>query len=65
MKLVLASGSPRRKELLEQIALRFQVNVVDMDESMLEGENAVQHVERLAREKARRSFEQPKAETNP
>ena len=58
MKLVLASGSPRRKELLEQIALRFQVHVVDMDESMLAGENAVQHVERLAREKARRGFEQ-------
>ncbi|MDC3415674.1 Maf family protein [Aquibacillus salsiterrae] len=33
MKLILASGSPRRKELLEQVSFRFEVLTTDVDES--------------------------------
>ncbi len=57
-RLILASASPRRKELLEQIGLEFQVRAVDMDESMLPGETVLQHVKRLALEKARLGYEQ-------
>ena len=57
-KLILASASPRRKELLEQIGFEFQVHALDMDESMLPGETVLQHVKRLALEKARLGYEQ-------
>ena len=55
--LVLASSSPRRRELLEQIGVEFQVQPVDMDESMQPGEGVQQHVKRLAIEKARLGYE--------
>lgn len=51
--LVLASASPRRRRLLEQIGLRFEVDPAVVDEAALPGESAAEHVERLAREKAR------------
>lgn len=51
--IVLASMSPRRRQLLEQIGLTFDVMAADLDESMLPGEDAVTHVRRLALEKAR------------
>jgi septum formation protein len=51
--IVLASLSPRRRQLLEQIGLAFDVLPADLDESALPGEDAVSHVERLALEKAR------------
>jgi septum formation protein len=60
--LVLASGSPRRSELLEQIGLSFQVHAVDMDESMLPGEAVLEHVNRLALAKARLGYRQLAAE---
>jgi len=63
-KLILASASPRRKELLEQIGVEFHVHAVDMDESMLPGETALQHVKRLALEKARLGFEQVSQQEN-
>lgn len=50
--LVLASSSPRRKELLAQIGLAFTVQPVDVDESILPGEDPAHYVERLARAKA-------------
>ncbi|MFT4530872.1 MAG: septum formation protein, partial [Thalassolituus oleivorans] len=31
--LILASGSPRRRELLAQIGVRFEVDVADIDET--------------------------------
>jgi septum formation protein len=52
MKLILASSSPRRKELLEQIGLRFEVVPGGVDEKIKDGENPVEHVLRLAEEKA-------------
>jgi len=56
-KLILASASPRRRELLQQIGVEFHVHPVDMDESMRPGETVLQHVKRLAIEKARLGYE--------
>ncbi|MDG5499270.1 Maf family protein [Marinobacter sp. BGYM27] len=49
---VLASASPRRRELLEQIGLSFSVLPVNIDETPLQDERADHYVERLARQKA-------------
>lgn len=51
--LVLASISPRRRQLLEQVGLAFDVVPADVDEAVLPGEEPAPHVERLALEKAR------------
>lgn len=53
MALVLASASPRRKELLRQIGVQFSVRPVDVCEDVLPGEAASAYVKRLALEKAR------------
>lgn len=50
--LVLASGSPRRRDLLDQLGLRFDVRPPDVDESVRPGEDGPTYVERLARAKA-------------
>ena len=50
--LVLASASPRRREILDQLGLEFSVIPSGIDERMLDGETPQQHVPRLAREKA-------------
>ena len=49
----LASSSPRRRELLAQLGVRFDVLHPHVDESALVGESAEQYVVRLALEKAR------------
>ena len=51
-KLVLASQSPRRAELLTQMGLPFEVVVADIDESRQAGESPHAYVERLAVGKA-------------
>ena len=51
-KIVLASGSPRRRELLTQIGVDFHVQPVDIDESELFGEAPDEYVRRLAVGKA-------------
>lgn len=51
-RLVLASGSPRRRELLEGLGLDFLVRPVDLDETPRPGEKPEPYVLRLAREKA-------------
>ena len=48
----LASHSPRRRELLAQIGVKFEVIDVDVDEALTAGESARAYVERLARAKA-------------
>lgn len=53
MSLYLASQSPRRRELLEQIGVRFQLLAIDVDESTQSGEAAEDYVARLAAAKAR------------
>src|SRR6185437_9354864 len=50
--LVLASASPRRRELLAQAGFQFTVAPASIDEDLRLGENAVAYVTRLAREKA-------------
>ena len=50
--LYLASGSPRRRELLAQIGVPFSVVSAPIDETPLPNESAPAYVERLARAKA-------------
>jgi septum formation protein len=50
--LVLASSSPRRRELLGLLGLKPEVIPADIDESVRPGEQPVPYVERLARGKA-------------
>lgn len=50
--LILASSSPRRRELLNQVGMAYQVIVADIDESIRPGEDAGEYVCRMAREKA-------------
>lgn len=50
--LVLASGSPRRRELLAQLGVPFDVRVADVDETPRPGEDAEALVRRLAVAKA-------------
>ncbi len=50
--LILASSSPRRKELLQQLGLDFEIYSPDIDESVLEGELVEAYVQRLAEVKA-------------
>jgi septum formation protein len=49
--LVLASASPRRREILGQLGVRFRVEPSGIDERMLPGEGVEAHVARLARDK--------------
>jgi septum formation protein len=51
--LVLASGSPRRHELLRQLGLDFEAVAPDVDETPLPGERPIDLVRRLADAKAR------------
>jgi nucleoside triphosphate pyrophosphatase len=50
--LVLASASPRRRALLEQLGIPLRIDPAHLDEKVREGEPAEQYVLRLAREKA-------------
>ena len=51
-RLILASGSPRRAELLRQIRIDFQVSVPDVDETPFADEDPEAYVLRMARSKA-------------
>jgi nucleoside triphosphate pyrophosphatase len=52
-RLVLASQSPRRRELLEQLGLALEVRPAFTDEAVLPGEDARTYAARVAHEKAR------------
>jgi septum formation protein len=54
--IILASGSPRRKELLEQVKLTFEIIVSDIDEVMNEKDKPSDIVQSLAQQKARDIF---------
>jgi septum formation protein len=56
--LLLASNSPRRRQLLGMGGWSFAVQVADVDESQLPGESPGDYVLRLAEAKARASAEQ-------
>ena len=51
--LILASGSPRRRELLQSMGLSFTVLATDTDESRRDNEKPIEFVTRLAQDKAR------------
>jgi len=51
-RIILASASPRRADVMRQIGLEPEVRPSDVDESYLPGETPAEHVERLARAKA-------------
>ncbi len=53
MAVILASGSPRRKELMNHITDKFSVIVSDADESLPEGESVEETVKNLALAKAK------------
>ena len=52
MRVILASGSPRRRELLARIAWPYEVRPADVDETQRPGEEPEAYVRRLADEKA-------------
>lgn len=56
-KLILASSSPRRAEILRTVGWPFEAWPVDIDEARQPDEEAVRYVERLATEKARAAAE--------
>jgi septum formation protein len=55
--LILASGSPRRRELLGLTGLSFKLAQADIDETPHPGESAADYTVRLSREKARAVME--------
>ena len=52
MDIILASGSPRRRELLTSAALDFQTMSVDIDESPLANESPQDYIQRMVASKA-------------
>jgi nucleoside triphosphate pyrophosphatase len=55
MRLILASGSPRRAELLKAAGFEFDIRVTDIDEEPRPGEAPREYVLRVARDKAIRA----------
>ena len=55
-QITLASASPRRRELLQQIQVSYVMLPVNIDESALSGEEPEQQVQRLAQQKAAAGF---------
>ena len=55
--LILASASPRRRELLAQAGFTFEVRPAHVNEDPKPGEDAIAYVTRLAREKAQAVFD--------
>jgi septum formation protein len=60
VSVILASGSPRRREILGDMDLRFEVITSDIEEEFLDGESAVDGTKRLALDKGL-----PVAKNNP
>jgi len=53
LKIILASGSPRRKELLAWAGVSFEIVISDVDETLIKGESPSKMVRRLSQEKAK------------
>ncbi len=62
-RLMLASASPRRAELLRQIGVEFSINPVDLDERVEPGEAPETYVRRLALAKAQAVRQNPGSES--
>jgi septum formation protein len=63
--LVLASASPRRRELLTQAGYTFTVHPAQIPEDPLPGEDPIAYVVRLARQKAETIFRELTSENSP
>lgn len=57
-RLVLASASPRRRELLAQAGFSFEVNPAHVNEDVRQDEDPLAYVVRLARDKAQAVYQQ-------
>jgi septum formation protein len=57
MALILASSSPRRRQLLRRAGIKFLSRPAGVDESLRTGETVEAYVRRMAREKARNAAE--------
>ena len=64
MKLILASGSPRRHELLTRAQLDFTVMSVDIDETPHANESPKDYIERMVATKAEAALQQLNKELN-
>ena len=51
MKIILASGSPRRKDLLQSIGLQPKILVPNIHEEIKEHENPAEYIQRNTKEK--------------
>ncbi|SIT66440.1 septum formation protein [Ectothiorhodosinus mongolicus] len=56
-QLILASASPRRRELLAQLGVVFRVQPAEIDETPHRGELAAAFAQRMAREKAQAAYQ--------
>src|SRR5690242_10301857 len=63
--LILASASPRRRELLAQAGLAFTAETSDLNEDRLPDESAASYVQRLAVEKAQAIWQRHQAADTP
>jgi len=52
-RLVLASGSPRRRQILDLLGLAYEVRVPEVSEELVDGREPAEEAARLARDKAR------------
>ena len=59
--LVLASSSPRRRELLAELGVEFEVEAAEIDESAMVGEHPITYTQRLAHHKALAVFKRREA----
>jgi len=57
MKIILASGSPRRKELLKLVVPEFEIKVSDIEEILQDGLTPYEQAERLSYIKAKDIFD--------
>ena len=58
MDIILASGSPRRRELLERAQLEFSTLSVDIDETQHDDESPTDYIERMVATKAEAAIQQ-------
>lgn len=63
MRLILASASPRRAELLQSAGFDFEIDPADIDEVPIDGEAPIGYTLRVAREKAERVAARHRGET--
>ncbi|MFC6203636.1 Maf family protein [Psychrobacter urativorans] len=62
MHILLASGSPRRRELLANAKLDLHITSVDIDESTLSNESPIDYIQRMVASKATAAVEQLNAD---